>query len=291
MARKPLSAQRKFETSIILSAEYMSNPSVNGYCEFAIRRTRSHVELWNWEDEWGGECVVKLSPDSTWRDVVVAMIQNDTCSASINPQSVNVRGISKSVGQILSLAWSSEDSDHTAAEIFSRIDEPSLDRLAKTRQGLFDSSLAGALGELVKTLRERDFEFSDLPQLIELKEPTAKSLTHDVLSIADDLIEKAEAARQERETALQPFLAYITAFIDSWIKDHPYTRYPGGGRVPPVGLHLLKNYLEDYVVAHKHVPVGIHIIAGGKDSLGRTVQPFEISFPPSELSSDGAGSC
>jgi hypothetical protein len=273
MATKKLSERKAFASGIVLSGNYMSNPGVNGECELAILQKTTKTEIWSWGDEWGGECLVVLPPQSTWRDWVATVAKDERFASTVIVEEVVWRGVSDEIGGLLAWAWCEDEDVRCAIEIILKLDEQSINGLARNW-----SSAIPFAANLWREMYEEDVVPYDLPDRIALTRKTASGLEAEIRAVVKAIIDKRERAEQERRDKLAPFSESIERIMSNWQKTHPNAYLPKLGTVPNPTVSLVRSYMEDYVVQQGSVPTGKHTIPGGKGWMGRVVASFEVDF-------------
>jgi len=279
LATKPISARKGFEQAIVLSAAYSSSPGSAGYCELGVRRTRTAVELWHWNEDFPAECAQKLPAESALRDIVEAITANELFLASIWPEHVAIRGTTLAAGQILALSWSADYTHQAVARLLARIDQAFLEEFAKVHNGVLGKRHFPVLVRLSKSMEDNDIDSSDLPRDVRPKAPTMSALSGSIEVEARNIVRQREVAASERKRRLAPLRARIDIAIAVWRSQNPRRKYPGGGSMPPARLSFLQNYLQAYVLAHRQMPEGIHTIPGGRCHIsGEILAGFDIDF-------------
>ena len=269
MASKPISQRKRFDSAIVIEADYMANPGSNGLAELGIRTTSRSIELWSWIDEHPPECIAKLPRNATWREALAVFPGNEMLSAPISLDEVTWRGCPDYQGQLFAAAWKDDYDLQRAAVLLTKFDDSTLERLAKH----WPEHLHAAI-PFFATIDETEIELSDIRDGIHLDKADLKQLKEALHSELRPFIEKhkakekaseeaAKAWEVKRERASSLFRVEMANLLDRWVHANPYERTPGGEAVTHPDYSQLRSFIEFYVTANQKLPTGVHQIEGG----------------------------
>jgi hypothetical protein len=132
--------------------------------------------------------------------------------------------------------------------------------------------------DLASTLSEHDLELSDLDRPVTPVEATVagtRRALRDAIAVA---VKRRRSVERAFKRAYEPFEAAVNELAARWAADKPKRRYPGGSALPPLGQKQLSSFLTEYVLAHKALPIGRHLIPPGPDILSNVGPAFEVDF-------------
>lgn len=285
MTGKALSKLPSFRDALVVSAVYSSAPGMSGWCELGIRWRKTQTEVWNWCDDIGSECVLKLPPNLGHQELVEALAGHELIEAAVNPFKVTVHDDKPPLGKLIALLWASEFDTKSDAVMLASLPWDYLQALHTSGVDIGSRATHDLLTEIRKEIVDSNL---DLEDVLPIDAPNGTTLA-DIqgairTSIARAVKEQHQAERESQrqreviDATLAPFRDEIERIYDNYRKiEHP-RRYPGGGPLPPKGFGQLKRFLENFISQHGQMPSGVHEIPEGSDIFNARSEAFEFDF-------------
>lgn len=274
-----LSERGDFNDALILSADYMSNPAMNGECELGIRWLDSGIEIWEWVDELGAEEITRYPRDTTLRKIMGPLLADDRYPAAVSLHGIGLIGDRPPLGQLLSLLWADGEFHKKAIGLLLRLCDDDLFALSQSDgDGLLSADLLRALQTISEFLYESDIELDDLPDEIHLAELSPHGLTDAFKQAGVKVQQDADEAIAEKQRALAPFKDEIRSICGAWESMVQIQRQASGQKYPPLTSARLTQYLETAVLTNSEIPRGVHVIPGGRGWMGRTEPPVTVDI-------------
>ena len=285
MTEKALSKLPSFRDALVLSAGYSNAPGVSGFCELGIRWRKTQIEVWNWCDDIGSECVVKLPPNLGHQELVKALAGNDVVASAVNPFSVTIHGDKPPLGALLALLWGEGFDTQDDAVLLAALPWDYLQSVHSSGVDLCSRETHAMLDELKEEMADSYLYIEDV---LPIPTPSGTSLADiraairlaiaTAIKVHHEVVQKAQAQKEVLDAKLAPFRDKIEKVYENYRKiEHP-RRYPGGGSLPPKGFNQLKRYVESFVSQHGDMPSGVHEIPEGSDIFGSQGDAFELDF-------------
>ena len=251
-----LSKYAEFKGRPIFRTGSSTNPSSSGLAELGIYYSSTVTEIWAWDSELGSECVARLNANPDLKSLVSAIATSDLFAGPVDWENLSIKGIDKSDGLLLALAWDGEKSSKVVAKLLALWPhEIVVKLLGKNGIGAVCMSQIG--WDALELAGEIDVDLDDIKRM-----PIPVDLDEDsVLNSITDAIRRAATNRRRRDSRLRkklaPFSAQIDIMVAAFLKDRLKGYYPGAGYVvPPSGGSSLRKFLTDYVKTNKALPTG-----------------------------------
>lgn len=274
-----LSERTDFKDALILAADYMSNPAMNGECELGVRWLDSGVEVWEWVDELGAEVVTTFPKESTTREIIGPLLNDDRYPAAVSLHGISMIGDRPPLGQLLSLLWADSEFHKKAIGLLLRLGDDDLVGLSMCDgDGLLNADLLQALQTVSEFLYENDVELDGLPDQIHLAELSPRGLTAAFTQAGVKVQQDADEALAEKQRALAPFQAEIRSICGAWESRVQQQRQASNQKYPPATSGRLTRFLEEAVLRTKAMPTGVHVVPGGRGWMGRSEPAITVDI-------------
>lgn len=277
MPTKPLSKRVGFESALVLTTNYSSNPSISGECQLAVRWQKSRISVWKWVDEWGAEVLFHLPPNASWREILEEALSCEAIPAAVNLFAIHITGDRSPLGQMLSLVLADDVANRMGAQLLMRLPDKTLIRLANRRGGLLSSKVLEMVDRILAIVTKHDVDIKELQLRMSLDTSNVSAIARVFrLSLAASIKQRRNEERGI-SSSIAPFTVDIEKILIRWSAGKHRSRYPGGSMLPPWGHGQLDVYLREYVLAHASLPTGKHTIPEGT-MLGNRIPPFVVDF-------------
>lgn len=276
--KKRLSERTDFANSLILSADYMSNPGMNGECELGVRWLKDKTEIWQWCDGVASEAFSTLPKNATARQIIAATINDDRYPSSVNLRRISVTGDRPPLGDFLCLLWADDESHRRALSLMTKFNDSALASIAELHQeGLLCDDAIGAFLGAWNFLDESGIDAEEVSPDLSTSDFSASGILNAFKNDCLKIERRAEDARIAREAALKPYAAEIQNVCAAWNVTRPPTP-PRTGRYPPPNPPNILKYLEMYALREGSLPTGVHNIPGGRGYMGRQDPGATVDF-------------
>lgn len=274
-----LSKYAEFKGRPIFRTGFSTNPSSSGLAELGIYYSSTVTEIWAWGSESGSECVARLNANPDLKSLVSAIATRDMFVSPVDWENLSIKGIDKSDGLLLALAWDGEESSKAAAKLLALWPHEIVRKiLGKNGIGALAMSQIG--WDALELASEIDVELDEIKRM-----PIPVNFDEDsVLKLITDAIRRAATNSRRRDSRqrkkLAPFSAHIDTILAAFLKDRLKGYYPGAGYVvPPSGGASLRKFLTDYVKANKALPTGKVSVPYNRGELSISLQgSFVVDF-------------
>jgi hypothetical protein len=251
-----LSKYAEFKGRPVLRTGYSTNPSSSGSAELGIYFSATVSEIWAWDSESGSECVASLKANPDLKSLVSATASVEQFVGPVDWENLSIKGIDKSYGLLLALAWDGEESSKAVAKLLALWPhEIVVKLLGKNGIGAVGMSQIG--WDALELAGEIDVDIDEIKRM-----PIPVNFDEDsVLKLITDAIRRAATNSRRRDSRqrkkLAPFSAHIDTMLAAFLKHRLKGYYPGAGYVvPPSGGASLRKFLTDYVKTNKALPTG-----------------------------------
>jgi len=275
---QPLSKYVEFKGRPVLRTSYNSNPSYSGAAELGIFHSTNITEIWAWDSELGSECVVRIKDNPDLKSLVYAIAIDGQFAGLVDWETLSIKGIDRSRGILLALAWDGEESSKAAAKMLSLWPSEFITKLLG-KKGIVAAEMVQIGYEALELANNLDVDLDEVKQMSIPVDFDARS----VLKSMTDAIRRVAANHRRRESRLrkeiEPFSDRINAIVTAFLKDKPKGYYPGAGYVvPPASGASLRKFMTDYAKNNKTLPTGKISVPFNKGALGSPQGFFEVNL-------------
>ncbi len=253
---QPLSKYIEFKGKPLLRTGYSTNPSYSGESELGIFDSDAVTEVWAWDSENGSEYIFSLSGKADLNLVTRAVAQSEMFASPVDWESLEIKGMSRTEGVVLALAWDGDQASKVAARLLLLWPQELITKIFG-EDGLAPEDLIRIGDQVFEMANELEVDIDDIKQLPTPIDFDEKSLRKTMAEAIRRFATNQRRRESRQEKRIEPFSKKIESIVTAYLKGKPKGFYPGMGYVvPPVGGASLRQYLIAYAKKNKKLPTG-----------------------------------